>query len=417
MFYAFLNSFLYIILLLWYWNKYHKVDCGFLMISLWTFVAVCNFFLFLTVPNEYHLQLWPFLYLFGAFLLFNRLFFKRRKEVLNVTEFTSGQNMVIDYVCYFYIFCLIINLLNADYSLSSLSLSSVQENAADSYMEYHAADKWHSKTLLERITMNYAVWFFNVAIIGAFQWIAQGKSRKGLALLGLLIIDQGLKSISIASRGSLFFVVLLFVAVYLIYKESIPKTARKSLKQLALIAGGILTLYMLAITISRFGQMDEGGSDSLFEYFGHSMLTFNYGVADCLNQTFMGARTFRNIIGIDEDFLFDADSMLGTHFGSGFTTTIGMLCLDFGFWGTLVLGLVLPWILLRMIKLDNSIGGVYVYVFFFHRMMNGVFVNGSGADSAYISMLIVYTVLFIAMKVTGKKKKVSKPNRVIYNEA
>ena len=86
-------------------------------------------------------------------------------------------------------------------------------------MEYHAADKWHSKTLLERITMNYAVWFFNVAIIGAFHWIAQGKSRKGLALLGLLIIDQGLKSISIASRGSLFFVVLLFVAVYLIYKE------------------------------------------------------------------------------------------------------------------------------------------------------------------------------------------------------
>ena len=417
MIYALLNALLYIGLLLWYRNKYHKIDCGFLMISIWTFVAICNFFFYLSVPKEFHLQLWPFLYLFGAFFLYNRLFFKSEKEVLNVTEYTEGQSKVIDYICYFYIFCLVVNMLSADYSLSSLSLSSVQENAADSYMEYHAADKWHSQTLLERITMNYAVWFFNVAIIGAFIWIVRGKTGKGIALLGLLILDQGLKSIQIASRGSLFFVVLLFIAVYLIYKDYIPRSAKRSLKQLALISGGVLALYMLAITISRFGELNKGGSDSLFEYFGHSMLTFNYGVADSLDRTFMGTRTFRNIIGLDEDFLFDADSMLGTHFGSGFTTTIGMLCLDFGFLGTLALGVALPWLLLRLIKLDNSIGGVFVYIFYFHRMMNGVFVNGSGADSAYISMMIVYTVLFIAMKITGKKKRNKGSNIITYNEA
>jgi oligosaccharide repeat unit polymerase len=418
MIYALLNALLYIGLLIWYKRKYHKIDCGFLMISLWTFVAICNFFFYLSVPKEFHLQLWPFLYLFGAFFLYNRLFFKSEKEVLNVTVFTDGQNKVIDYICYFYVFCLVVNMFSADYSLSSLSLSSVQENAADSYMEYHAADKWHSQTLLERITMNYAVWFFNVAIIGAFSWIVRGKTGRGVALLGLLILDQGLKSIQIASRGSLFFVVLLFVAVYLIYKDYIPRKAKKSLKQLALVSGGVLALYMLAITISRFGDMDKGGSDSLFEYFGHSMLTFNYGVADSLDRTFMGSRTFRNIIGLSEDFLFDADAMLGTHFGSGFTTTIGMLCLDFGFLGTLALGVALPWLLLRLIKLDNSIGGVFVYVFYFHRMMNGVFVNGSGADSAYISMLIVYVVLFVSMKFMGKgKKSRTKSKPVVYNEA
>lgn len=417
MIYALLNALLYIGLLIWYKRKYHKIDCGFLMISLWTVIAVFCFLYYLTVPNKYHLQLWPFLYLFFAFILYIRIFIKKEREVLNVTDYTPKQNKIIDYICYFYVFCMFVNLLSADYNLASFSLSNVQENAADSYADFHAAEAWHSQTLLERISRNYAVWFLNVAIIGAFHWIVRGKEKIGMLLLALIVIDQGLKSIQIASRGSLFVFVLLLLAVYLIYKDYIPHKTKKTLFQAALVSGGVLLIYMLAITISRFGEMGEGGSDSLFVYFGHSMLTFNYGVADSMNGTFMGARTFRNFIGLDPEFVFDADLMLGTHFNTGFITTIGMLCLDFGFIGTIALGLVLPWVLLRLIKLDNSIGGIFVYVFYLHRMMNGVFVNGSGADAAYFSMVLVYLILFVSMKLVGKKKKKSKPNIVTYNEA
>lgn len=408
MLYALLNSLLYIILFIWYWRKYHKMDCGFLIISIWTFVAVLCFFVYMSAPNLYHLQLWPFLYLFLAFIIFNRIFFRREKEILNVTEYTPIQNKIIDYICYFYVFCLIVNMLSADYNVASFSLSNVQENAADSYADFHATEAWHSQTLLERITRNYAIWFLNVAIIGAFNWIRRGRDKIGIALLGLIVLDQALKYIQIAARGALLFFVLLVIAIYLIYKDHIPPKSKNALTRLALISGGVMVLYMLAITISRFGEMGEGGSDSLFYYFGHSMITFNYGLADSLNNTFMGTRTFRNFLGMDEDFIFDSDLMLGTHFGTGFTTAIGMLCLDFGFIGTIILGILLPWGLIKMIKLDNSIGGVFVYVFYLHRMMNGVFTNGSGADTAYLSMIIVYVVLFIPMKLMGEKKKKNK---------
>ena len=387
-----------------------------MMITIWSFVAVICFFYYTTVPNLYHLQLWPFLYLFLGFTLYNRFFFKKQSDVLNVTKFTEAQNRVIDYICYFYIFCVIINILSAGYDLSSFSLSNVQENASDSYDQFHTADAWHSNSLLERVTVNYAVWFMNVAIIGGFNWLVRGKISQGLGLLGILVLDQGMKNIQIAARGSLFFFVLLLIAVYLIYKDYIERKTRRSLIQLAAISGGVLFLYVLAITISRFADSDSGSSGSLFMYFGQSMLNFNYGVADSLNGTYMGARTFRNILGL-QDYSFNADIMLGTHVGTGFTTVIGSLCLDFGFIGTIVLGIVLPWLLMRLIKFDNSIGGVYIYIFYFHRMMNGVFVNGPGADSAYISMLIVYMVLFISMRLTMRKKKKQNKIFVAKNEA
>ena len=89
----------------------------------------------------------------------------------------------------------------------------------------------------------------------------------------------------------------------------------------------------------------------MLAYLGQAMLQFDYGLADSLRKTYEGAMSFKNLyslIGIDIPKRFSADSLLGTHIGTGFVTLVGFLVMDFGYIGTVIFSLLFP-ILMKVI--------------------------------------------------------------------
>lgn len=408
-----LNAFLYIALLLFYWKKTKIVDCGFLLISVWAIVAVCGVFLYIDDTSIWQLTLQPFLYLFVTFVVYARMYVLPHKGVKRTVEDLAFQkNSVLDVMCIAFIVCALFNLLNSDFSMSAVSVEDIERNAVDNYQDHvESMEEKGYTNIIERITLNYCSWFKVAALIGMYNLLCQ--RRNGFAyLLGFCIfIPTFITSILNGTRGTLFTEILLLLSAYFLYKKYIPKETKKSLYLIAGILGSLSLVFVLAVTVSRFGDSKMGASDSVLWYFGQSMLYFDYGLADCVNGKLYGLRTFKTLLsffgmGLPEGFR--ADFFLGTNFGTNFTTFVGMLILDFGFLGTFIIGIIVPWIINKLCSYNPSytVASIYLYLFFLNRLILGVFANGSGIDIQYIVALFFY---FLFRILFDKKKRIAKP--------
>ena len=390
------------------------MDCGFLLISVWTLVAVCGVFLYLDDPIQWQLTLQPFIYLFVAFLLFSRMFiFSGARWSDAMGDFVYRKNNVFDVMCMLFIVFAIFNIFNADFSMSSMSLDEIERNALDNYGEH--IDKYGDKgysNFIERISMNYCSWFKVAALIGMYNNLCQKRNGFAVALGASIFLPTFMNSIMMGTRGTLFTEIMLFLSAYLLYKKYIPKDTKKKMYAIATFVGVISLLVVIAVTNSRFADTKEGSGGSVLAYFGQAMLYFDNGLYDQVNGMLYGLRTFKTVVsffGVSLPEGFRADFFLGTNFGTGFTTVIGMLILDFGFVGTIVLVTILPFIISKMCTYRKSftVASLYLYLFFFNRLLFGAFTNGSGADLQYIIAFFFYFFFRFVFDSTSKKVRVS----------
>ena len=407
-----INAALYIALFLWYWRKHHTIDCGFLLIGIWSFVAIMGVFLYMSEPYTWDVTLPPFLFLFIAFLLFSRMFvFPLKNADLAIESFVYKQNRIFDALCILFIFCAFINLVTMDFNMSALTDA---ETVADELYDkaVGSASKKAYSNIIQRFTMNYTSWFGTAALIGMFSAMCQ-KRRSLAVLLAIAIYVPGFFSaVMRGSRSMIFSIIMMFISCYFFYKKYIPKSTKKTIYKIVVFWGSFVVLYLVGVTIARFGRGGDAG-DSLLSYFGQSMLNYNFGLADSFDGTYHGARTFKNVlgwVGIPAP-VYSSDLLFGTHFGTDFVTFIGMLLLDFDYIGTIILAIILPWIIKKFCfnKSAFSIAKLYLYLFFLNRLIFGVFVNGSGADLPYIVAFLFYFVfLFLFRDNNGKKISTTK---------
>lgn len=392
-----LNAFLYIALLLLYWRKTKNIDCGFLLISVWVGVAVCAVFLYLDKPSDWLLTFWPFFYLFLAFLLFSRMYiFSTSKTDYSIKSFVYKKNKILDVVCYLFIIFSVINIINTDFSSIYVSMEDMERYAMDNY-ETHIDNigKKAYTNFLERISLNYCSWFKVVVLIGMYNALCQKRNSFSVCLALSIFIPTFINSMMMGTRGTLFSEIILFISAYVLYKKYIPTQIKSKIYFGASITIVLSLIFITAVTNSRFSNTDMGSGGSVLWYFGQSMLYFDNGLADSVDGSFLGARTFKTLyplFGLKMPISLYADMYLGTSFGTNFTTFIGMLILDFGFIGTLAIGLLLPWLIEKMCfyKKSFTFASLYLYLFFLNRLIFGVFTNASGADFQYIIAFLLY---------------------------
>ena len=402
---AIINALLYISLLLFYWNKNKKIDECFLLLFLWALTSVLGFFLYQAAPRDWKLTIWPFLYLFGVFILFVRFLINKR-SVFKIERFIGTHSFFLDVLSVVYIVCAIYELINID--LAVLSFSYLSEEAQELYLAAHEETEIVKGPLFycQRFTSS----FFVLAVISVFNYLSQGRRLIGFALFAFTFLSTIAGNAAIASRGAMFSQMLIIVCVFLLYKNHLNEKIKKSIYIGGSIAGGIIAAFFIAITTARFSGGNIAGYEkgpfySIISYFGHSMLTFDYGICDVPFRTWGGARTFnyfsKLLLGIDYQNMPD----LGTHYGTGFTTFIGMLVQDFGYIGTIIFGLIVSWVMYKLWSGRNSLtfAGIYIYVFYLNRMLMGVFVTPPGSDYAYAWAFVTYLLLRLLVKPLSKK--------------
>lgn len=414
MFYLIINAICYLSFLTWIWYKSKQFTPGVLIVLLWTIVAVACIFYYPT-DNFFigKLTLWPFIYLYGTFLLFARIFFKDKKVYDTLPSIVGGRSRTMDFFCYIYVLCVVVNVIADGLNISQLAFSNIVDNASEAYSEHFNLDKEYANVWL-RLTHVYEYYFYYIVLIVAFNSICQGRNLFSLLLIAIVFLKKLLDSAMVGDRTQIFVIVMLFAVLYSLYHRYMHKRTKKLFLVFSLLLGMAVLSYFLAVTISRFDNMHMGTGGSLLHYLGASMLYFDHGLVDYIKDYFGGVATFSGLlerIGIDPpiDIYYNhvADYLLGTRVGSYFITFIGTLYMDFGFILTIIIAIIWPPVINKLVFLNGRISypGLYLYLFYFCRLARGVFTNGFNAAVMYYQAFLFYILLWIVIMVKNYIKK------------
>ena len=384
------NAMLYVGALLRHWYRHRSVDSGFLLLAVYSFVAIACVINYAFAPHEWNLQLWPFLYMFVVCMLFFNPFLFNSSTLYEKLYISS--NKTLKTFVAIYIICAFIAIY---YSVSHAIENLQSGNWKILRDELYNNDIAFYGNQLERFSKIFVDYLRPLAVVIFFYHLTlEHVQKKWLTILAISIITPSfLTAINTASRGIIINLSISLFAGYLIFRKGIPKNVEKSLKIGATFILVLFLIYTLAVTASRFE--DSGQINSLLSYFGHSMLTFNYGIADSIDSYLDGKYFFDwflPYLGISQVTNYNS---LGTHFSTAFYTFVGAWYLDFGPVGTLLIAGFFPMLIGHRFKNKHSIdiADLYIFLFYFTYLVQGVFVIGRGNALPWIIALIIYGIL------------------------
>lgn len=393
--YVIINAILYILTLFIYWRKSQAVDLGFVILTVFTIIAVLGVFNFYLLDALYKRTITfpPFVYLFIVLLMFIRpyLLVNYEDKIIKVRSLKKIEIIIYLYILSSFISVFII-LPNVLKNISSGEWSQIRNDLySDDLPVFY-------NNFIEHIALVFNQYFRLLSILVFFYFITLKKySAKFLIVLGLsCVLPVFLMSVATSSRGVIVNLTMQLVTAYLLFKKHIPTKINRIFYFLAIFFIAIFLIYSIQVTNSRFGD-DSGyqysSNYSLLDYFGQPMLVFNDGVAgmyDFANGKYF-FQFFLDILGLDSSF---SQKDLGGSWGTGFFTFIGSFYIDFGPIGTFIIALFLP------IFIKKNISGkfiyfenLFLYYFFYLFFLEGVFVTGDGAVLPWFFTILIYLFL------------------------
>lgn len=385
-----INSILFLGLVLYVYNRQKTLSPGLFVAIIYWISSVISIFEY--SENDYwhgHLSYWSFSYLFIIFLLFFRT---ELKSELKVDFSQLNYNFLITVLVYIYILSGL--YLAVVLSARSVDIFSGGDFLAQRTMLYYDEDFQLYKNIVERIAMNIISYFKIFAIMMFFYFLSIKKYKLSLLLLASILIPLFQIAILTAARGSIYTLVIIFITMYFCFKKYISAKLNRVFLTGSLVILALFGFFVVSVSVSRFG---DAFWDSLRYYFGHGMLTFNYGLTDTLNQFAYGEYAFKWFYA---DSLLDIDS-LGAHMGTSFVTFVGNLYIDFGPFFTIIMALIIPSLVMRLIK-KQDFASLFFHFFYLDFLLAGVFVHGSGYALDWIMAFIIYSILKIRLSVKLK---------------
>ena len=390
--YIIINAIIYGVTLIIYWRYNRRIDLGFLILAVFTIVAI------LAIPNHFFLDtlykrsisLIPFIYLYVTFLLFIRPYLG-----VNLPNSIGLRSLrKLTGIMYLYIFSSLISVYAVlPYAIKNIDSGEWNQVRNDLYSDEFAA--YYSNSF-EHLMLVISQYINSLAILTFFYFLSLQKfSKKFMFLLGLsCILPVLLVSVVTSSRGTLVGLLMQCLAGYIIFKTQIPIRIKKVIYISFIATIVVFLIFSIAVTNSRFGEdsgYDYSSSFSLLDYFGQPMLVFNHGIAS-MHDYANGKYFFGYIL---DAFQMDTninEKLLGGNYGQGFMTFIGTFYIDFGPLGTVLLSLILSYFISKNIKgkiiyFEN----IFLYFFFYNFFLQGVFVT---APSSIINWLLAFLLYF-----------------------
>ncbi|MBE6324124.1 MAG: oligosaccharide repeat unit polymerase [Bacteroidales bacterium] len=209
------------------------------------------------------------------------------------------------------------------------------------------------------------VFFFISTIIKEKKWI------RLMLLVGSF--SEVLHILTEVGRDGALFWLFTFVFCFLFFKPFLGEQEMTNIKKLFIIMGGIVSVPFLMITIGRFG---DDAQSSFFTYFGQQFSQACYTIdLDPLPVT--PGKSFPlyfEIIG--EPMPIPKNVSGGLIEANSFATFLRAFLTNFGYGGTLFLGVVLAFIVTGMSKVKKGVFYLYsmfIYMLFFQVYSQGVF--------------------------------------------
>lgn len=396
--YSIITLILFGVSLLTYYLRYKQIDVYFLILSTYLCVSACSVLYAYDNPNTYtNLSIWGFIYLVLVVLICISPY---RGKTIDKIHVPDEESVFIKLLFFIYLFS---GVVSVAYTLpKAITLSQMDDWASirdDVYNDFEGIELYTNQ--FERLCKNLYNYISPFGVVWTFCQLTKNKFNKWLVFSSLIVwsLEQYSSAMLIASRGMVFKFVVKFITLFIFFRASIPAKRKKYIYAFGGIVAIFYLSYALSVTESRFG---DDANDSLYTYFGHSMLSFNNDVFGSMTDYADGRYLFKWIfeaLGLDPTIDF---VQLGSTHGTAFVTFVGCFFFDFGLIGTLILALLLNRLITLSTKNLGSYAGMIVFFYFASWFIDGVFVVGR---SQSLSWLMLFVLMFIVKRIDVKTVK------------
>ncbi len=391
MLFVLINTLLYIGVSVLYWLRYRKFDAYMLLLSAYTGTAVMCLAYYSTAPDAYQgIALYPFIYLVVVLLIFLRPF---KGLEFDATSMNVHETWHIKALMWTVIVSGLVSLFFTIPEAVELIQSGEWGMLRNMlYEDEESVELYHNS--FERIAKNINGYMHPFTVVMVFYYLSKEKTDKIVTFL-LLTVWLGnsfFGAMLVASRGLVITMLLELVLTLVLFKNVIDKKTKQVLTVTGIVMLIPVAIYMIAVSVSRFGEEDAGGS--VFTYLGHSMLNFNANMMVPMHD-YAGGKYFAqyllNLLGLDSTINLQE---LGYTGGTGFYTFIGSFYIDFGPMGTFLLAVLMMAILNRFANREQkSISDMMVIVFFLIYYLKGVFVIGTSSALSWLMLMVLFMIV------------------------
>lgn len=387
---VFLNAIVYVAYSLHLWNKQKTISIYLLLVLMYTFTSVMCFLYAYSNPKTYpNIDIIPFVYLFATLLVF---LLPIKKMPANINILSVKNESKINYLAY-----LCIALAFYDVATSFAHSSELIQSGAWNELRNQTYTDAESVVLYDnqyqRLAKNILSYLQPLILAYTFYQLTKPKIRVIFTtfLFLSILLPSFIAAVNDASRGMVVSLIIKLVIAYLLFKDVIPKERKKYIFSGFVIALILFSIYLIAVTVSRFD--DDGAKDSIFFYFGHSMLAFNDGLFDKLEYYAYGKKFFGYFIDMFGGNSYFDTTKAGSTCSGAFVTFIGSLYIDFGSIGTIVVGIIAYNIMKPFFCKKNMLLSDTIFVIFYaSTMANGIFVSPNNRALTWLMIFIVYLI-------------------------
>lgn len=267
-------------ILIYQFNKRH-FDAGSVILSSYLIYALLSFVLFNNPFYKFdELSLFPFLYLFVMLMI--SFFPILNYDYHKIDEIQKPTRIFFNIVSLIFIVSSLIQLpgIISNFSKSIVQLLLVSSAGQDLYNEAMADSYSLGDGSISNLPSIISNAYGNFGILLFFYYLTL-QDRKAFITVGLFLscIIGLLNNISLGQRGPIIEILLSFVITYFALKKFFQPKIRKVIGTIGIVFLVAVTVPIIALTNSRFGDTRGGSDSSVFFYAGQQNIIFNnYGL-------------------------------------------------------------------------------------------------------------------------------------------
>jgi len=344
------NSVLYIIIYISLWSIVliihqrfiKRIGLASIIITSYLFYSICSLFLFINL-KEIHisdfvkadkiLDLFPFLYLFSALLIFLNpvILFDR----YNINKIHKPSSYIVNS---FLMLFFVSNLLSLFKIIPRIQngltlILTTRYGGSELYAEAHNVEFTSGNlNILGFVNSSCS----DIGILFIFYYLTYCKNKIYVISLFILIFISVLDPIARGLRTETIMKIFLIIVSYYMFHQFYSPSLNSKIKRIGIISVILISIPTIALSISRFGNSDGGTLGGTVSYIGQANLNFNNYCLDA-NGTRNGDRTcnmFKKMLGFEnvpESIMETRAKYRYMKIDDGsFYTFIGDFVLDFG---------------------------------------------------------------------------------------
>lgn len=289
----------------------------------------------------------------------------------------------------------------------------MSEIRADVYAGFGVGESWMNslptpiRLIFSLLNLTFGCpW--TLLFLGFYTMIGNRVPLKYSYLLLIASVSGPLDGIMGADRSATAYWIIAAITVYILFQEQLPKKVKKQLLILGLVFFIALVAYLIAMTVSRFGE-SEGAWESVIRYLGIPYINFCY----FFDNYKLPFHHFGIIFPFTSEYLLNipsggtviqAEMTRLSHFETGtFYTFIGQIIVGVGQFWAIIFTLIYSFSSFRTLGQINKkarvdIVSLYIYFAFVSVILLGIFVHYYASAAKTFSLIAMYFIVKIIRK-------------------